>query len=220
LARLAIARATTTKKFETSISGDPAMNDGSTKYPIANAPRDYAVGYGRPPAHNGFRKGVSGNPRGRPRGMTAARAETLALKEAYRLVTVREGDKVMRLPVIQAVLRSQLALAVKGNGPAQRAVIATVQALDQKRALEAEARETAAAERKPRNYTEDVRRVFFLMMLAFEEKGVEPPEKLDDALKLFAGDPAEMRKRAEQGRGEPVGAGATGSASRELVGKS
>jgi hypothetical protein len=33
---------------------------------------------------------------------------------------VREGDKAMSLPAIQAVMRSQVALAVKGNGPAQR----------------------------------------------------------------------------------------------------
>jgi hypothetical protein len=30
---------------------------------------DYAVGYGRPPAHTRFRKGQSGNPSGRPRAV-------------------------------------------------------------------------------------------------------------------------------------------------------
>ena len=32
------------------------------------APRDYEVGYGKPPRHTRFKKGQSGNPRGRPRG--------------------------------------------------------------------------------------------------------------------------------------------------------
>src|ERR1700738_509819 len=31
-------------------------------------PRDYAVGYGKPPAETRFPKGQSGNPEGRPRG--------------------------------------------------------------------------------------------------------------------------------------------------------
>ena len=31
-------------------------------------PRDYAIGYGRPPAETRFQKGESGNPGGRPRG--------------------------------------------------------------------------------------------------------------------------------------------------------
>src|SRR5215469_1268654 len=34
----------------------------------SDAPRDYEVGYGKPPRHTRFKKGQSGNPRGRPRG--------------------------------------------------------------------------------------------------------------------------------------------------------
>src|SRR5689334_17936258 len=37
--------------------------------PAAPAP-DYAVGYGKPPLHTRFRKGRSGNPRGRPKRPT------------------------------------------------------------------------------------------------------------------------------------------------------
>ena len=58
------------------------------------SPGEYEVGYGKPPSQTRFRKGVSGNPGGRPRGMTAGRANRLALNEAYRLVTVREGEKI------------------------------------------------------------------------------------------------------------------------------
>jgi Family of unknown function (DUF5681) len=91
---------------------------------------DYEVGYARPPSKTRFQKGVSGNPKGRPRGMTPARAKRLALQEAYKLITVREGDEVHALPAIQAVMRQQLRLAAKGNGPAQRAVIAMIQAIE------------------------------------------------------------------------------------------
>jgi Family of unknown function (DUF5681) len=51
--------------------------------------------------------------------MTAGRANSLALKEAYRIVTVGKGDKVLTMPAIQAVLRGLVAHAAKGNSPAQ-----------------------------------------------------------------------------------------------------
>src|SRR5271169_95891 len=110
---------------------------------------DYEVGYGKPPQRARFRKGQSGNPGGRPRGMTAGRAKALALKEFYRMVRIKEGDSIVLLPAIQAILRGQVALAAKGNGPAQRAVIEKVQAIEQDLALEAaaEAAETKVTER-------------------------------------------------------------------------
>lgn len=41
------------------------MNTGTH---MDDQPRDYAVGYGKPPAETQFQKGRSGNPGGRPRG--------------------------------------------------------------------------------------------------------------------------------------------------------
>ena len=90
----------------------------------------YEVGYGKPPVHTRFRKGQSGNPSGRPKRKATERAKEIALQEAYRLVPVRGGDKIVKIPAIQAVHRSQIALAAKGNGPAQRAVLRTVQAIE------------------------------------------------------------------------------------------
>jgi len=83
----------------------------------------YQVGYGRPPVHSRFRRGKSGNPTGRPRHGEAERAQMLIWKEAYRLLTVREGDKITRMPVLQAVWRSLLTSAAKGNVSAVRAVV-------------------------------------------------------------------------------------------------
>jgi hypothetical protein len=154
------------------------MNERSTKSPDGDKPRPYEVGYGKPPVHARFRKGISGNPSG---GSRVQRARTLALKEAFRMVTVREGDKVMSLPAIQAVMRSQVALAVKGNGPAQRAMIAAIHGLEQELAAEATAREKEEAERPPINYTDAARRISLLLRLAYKEKGEPMPGNLADA---------------------------------------
>ncbi len=101
-----------------------------TSRPKKALPDTYKVGYGKPPSHTRFRKGVSGNPGGRPRGMTVGRAKRLALQEAYRPITVREGDEVRTLPTIQVVMRQQARSAAKGNGPAQRDFIDRVQAIE------------------------------------------------------------------------------------------
>ena len=91
----------------------------------------YEVGYGRPPVHTRFRKGQSGNPRGSiPKRTPTERANHLMLQEAYRPVTVRDGERIMRMPAIAAIFRSQLASGLKGNGPAQRASLRMIKAIE------------------------------------------------------------------------------------------
>jgi Family of unknown function (DUF5681) len=88
------------------------------------------VGYGSPPVHSRFRKGQSGNPTGKRRANEAGRAKKLIRQEAYRLLTIREGDKVIRMPALRAVVRSQFASAVKGSVAAQRAAIKAAQDIE------------------------------------------------------------------------------------------
>jgi Family of unknown function (DUF5681) len=88
----------------------------------------YEVGYGKPPVHTRFRKGVSGNPAGKraPTQYTLRDANRLIMEEAFRQVSVRDGDKIVKIPMFQAVVRSHNMSTVKGNGPAQRGVIKLV----------------------------------------------------------------------------------------------
>ena len=144
------------------------------------APGHYAVGYGKPPLHTRFRKGVSGNPGGRPAKAPLERIKTLALREAYRTVTVKDGGDSITLPAIRAVLRRQLALAAKGNGPAQRAIIATIAAIEEERTIVDSIRAAEEAERrKPMDDAEAIRRIAWLLNLPERDKAArEMQERL------------------------------------------
>jgi hypothetical protein len=120
-----------------------------TRPPKKPAAHPHNVGYGKPPAHTRFKKGESGNPSGRPRGMTPGRALMLALKEIYRPVKIREGDRVTSLSGFQVVMRQLMAQAAKGNGPAGRMLIEQAFRLEQ--GLEARDVTGAQAELHPAN---------------------------------------------------------------------
>jgi hypothetical protein len=98
--------------------------------------------------------------------MTEGRANQLALKEAYRLVTVREGDKVRTLPLIQIVLRTLAANGAKGNGPSARRLIELVQAIERESVAKAKIKEKAEADKRPMSDLEVARRIAFLLSRA------------------------------------------------------
>jgi len=78
---------------------------------------DYKVGKGKPPLHTRFRKGQSGNPRGRPPG--AKGLKKLVRENLLTKVSARTADGIKRISRVEAVVHKQLELAMKGN---QRAV--------------------------------------------------------------------------------------------------
>ena len=62
-----------------------------------------AVGYGHPPKATQFKKGTSGNPRGRPKG---SRSIGVVLQEVLgQRIAVTENGKTRRLPALEVMLR-------------------------------------------------------------------------------------------------------------------
>jgi hypothetical protein len=87
----------------------------------------YKVGYGKPPVETRFKKGQSGNPKGRPKGsktkrpgLREERMKDIILDEAYRGITVRDGDRNVTIPMAQAVIRALAVNAAKGDHRSQR----------------------------------------------------------------------------------------------------
>ncbi len=106
----------------------PAMTDAQNTSQDTSAACE--VGYGKPPRHTQFRKGQSGNPGGRPRRQPVQRANALLLAEAYRSVAIKEDGRMVPVAALQAVLRSQIELAINGDYRAQRDILKAVQHLE------------------------------------------------------------------------------------------
>ena len=74
------------------------------------------VGYGSPPAHTRFKPGQSGNPRGRPKGTKNLKSDLL--EELGERITLREGGQEVRVSKQRALIKSQVARALKGDSRA------------------------------------------------------------------------------------------------------
>jgi hypothetical protein len=65
--------------------------------------RDYEVGYGKPPRHTRFKKGQSGNPRGRPKG--SKNLPTLLSEALNEPVVVAENGRRRKITMRQAIIK-------------------------------------------------------------------------------------------------------------------
>ncbi len=73
----------------------------------------YEIGYKRPPINNQFKKGKSGNPRGRPKG--SKNFLTMLEHELEQTIVVNENGKKKTITRMQAMVKRMVADALQGN---------------------------------------------------------------------------------------------------------
>ncbi len=100
--------------------------------------RDYEIGYGKPPKRTRFKRGRSGNPKGRPKG--SRNLQTDLEEELKRQVVIREDGKPKQVSKQRATVMSLFNKAMQGDPPAIRILFELIRQFEEKKAEDIEAR--------------------------------------------------------------------------------
>jgi hypothetical protein len=94
---------------------------------------DYRVGYAKPPLHSRFKKGQSGNPAGRKKGVRSLNQEVMdALNEK---VAVNQNGRRRTITKLRAALTQAFNKAAQGDPKATRLMLDLARQSDQDEAL-------------------------------------------------------------------------------------
>lgn len=76
------------------------------------------VGYCSPPKKNQWKQGQSGNPKGRPKG--AKNLETVVVQEALAVIAIKEGNKILKITKVEALMKRMIAKGIQGDNKAAK----------------------------------------------------------------------------------------------------
>jgi hypothetical protein len=94
------------------------------KQPGAASPDSYQVGYGKPPKQAQFKKGQSGNPKGRSRAVEAHMPVSRIIRRSLsEEIKGHVNGKRRKMTRLEAVIEVQFALALKGDPRAAKLLI-------------------------------------------------------------------------------------------------
>jgi Family of unknown function (DUF5681) len=88
-------------------------------------PRDYVVGYGKPPVQTRFQKGRSGNPKGRPRGKK--NMSTLLSAALDAAIIVVENGRRKKISKREAIITQLVNKSASADLKATQIVLAMLQ---------------------------------------------------------------------------------------------
>jgi Family of unknown function (DUF5681) len=87
--------------------------------------RQYEVGRGKPPVHSRFKKGQSGNPKGRRKGkVTVADVDAVLDQVLSSLIDVNENGRPQKMSKLRALLTQTVNKGLKGHHASASLVMA------------------------------------------------------------------------------------------------
>jgi Family of unknown function (DUF5681) len=86
---------------------------------MANSASTYEVGYGKPPRDTRFKKGFSGNPKGRPKA-DEKKLGPVMMEVLNREIDFMEGGKPKRASIMEVIITQLATRAAKGDVAAAR----------------------------------------------------------------------------------------------------
>ena len=119
-------------------------------------PCDYEVGYGKPPRHTRFKKGQSGNPRGRPSG--SKNLATVLSEALNELVIVAENGGRRKITKRQAIITQLVNQSAKADWRATKILLDILQAIESR--SEPAAAETSSFSEADEKVLEQIRSRF------------------------------------------------------------